>query len=200
MFKRLPEAEGRPVSFTIDGAAAVGREGESIAAALLCNGRAVCRSSAVSGAPRGPYCMMGVCFDCLVEMDGVPNRQACLVPVVEGRVPVVMHANLARDIRAALEFAENKAVPPFAWGFGTLENAHEIGQPGEHGPRQHVEREVRAEEDAGQPDHEDIGDQRAAQRRQPVAERERSAHSRAVGDGPARAREEVPDRQDPTQR
>ena len=39
---------------------------------------------AVSGAPRLPYCMMGVCFDCLVTIDGVGNRQGCLVPVAEG--------------------------------------------------------------------------------------------------------------------
>jgi predicted molibdopterin-dependent oxidoreductase YjgC len=42
------------------------------------------RATPVSGSPRAPYCMMGVCFDCLMEIDGVPNRQACLVPVAEG--------------------------------------------------------------------------------------------------------------------
>lgn len=84
MFSRLPEAEGTPVSFTIDGTAAQGFEGESVAAALLGNGRAACRSSAVSGSPRGPFCMMGVCFDCLVTIDGVGSRQGCLVPLREG--------------------------------------------------------------------------------------------------------------------
>ena len=34
--------------------------------------------------PRGPFCMMGVCFDCLVEIDGVPNVQGCMTPVREG--------------------------------------------------------------------------------------------------------------------
>jgi sarcosine oxidase subunit alpha len=36
------------------------------------------------GAPRAPYCLMGVCFDCLVTIDGVGSRQACLVPVQRG--------------------------------------------------------------------------------------------------------------------
>ena len=40
--------------------------------------------NAVSGSPRAPYCMMGVCFDCLMEIDGVGNRQACLTPVADG--------------------------------------------------------------------------------------------------------------------
>ena len=38
----------------------------------------------VAGAPRAPYCLMGVCFECLVTVDGVGSRQGCLVPVREG--------------------------------------------------------------------------------------------------------------------
>jgi hypothetical protein len=53
-------------------------------AALLAAGVDVCRTTPVSGAPRAPYCMMGVCFDCLVTVDGVGNRQGCLVRVAEG--------------------------------------------------------------------------------------------------------------------
>ena len=41
---------------------------------------------AVTSAPRAPYCMMGVCFECLVEIDGKPSRQACLTPVRDGMV------------------------------------------------------------------------------------------------------------------
>jgi predicted molibdopterin-dependent oxidoreductase YjgC len=84
MFRRLPDLGARRVSFTLDGQPAEGCEGDSVAAALLALGVTGCRESAVSGAPRGPYCMMGVCFDCLVEIDGVGNRQGCLVPVREG--------------------------------------------------------------------------------------------------------------------
>jgi len=56
----------------------------SVAAALLAAGVSRFRSTPVSAAPRAPYCMMGVCFECLVEIDGVANRQACLVPVRPG--------------------------------------------------------------------------------------------------------------------
>ena len=55
-----------------------------VSAALLVSGRDVRRATAVSGAPRLPYCMMGVCFDCLVTIDGVGNRQGCLVEVRDG--------------------------------------------------------------------------------------------------------------------
>lgn len=58
----------------------------NVAAALLLCGYSQCRNTPVSGAARAPYCMMGVCFDCLVEIDGVPNQQACLTPVREGMV------------------------------------------------------------------------------------------------------------------
>jgi sarcosine oxidase subunit alpha len=72
------------VRLTVDGRPIEARAGDSIAAALLAAGIDTCRTTPVSGAPRAPYCMMGVCFDCLVTVDGVGNRQGCLVPVAEG--------------------------------------------------------------------------------------------------------------------
>ena len=60
------------------------RAGDTVAAALLANGVEACRQTLVSGAPRGPYCMMGVCFECLVVIDGIGNRQGCLVPLAQG--------------------------------------------------------------------------------------------------------------------
>lgn len=58
-------------------------EGANLAAALLGAGVAVFRHTPVTGAPRAPFCMMGACFDCLVEVDGV-IRQACMMEVVAG--------------------------------------------------------------------------------------------------------------------
>lgn len=57
--------------------------GENLAGALLVAGVMPFRHTSVSGAPRGPFCMMGACYDCLVEIDGV-NRQACMLQVTEG--------------------------------------------------------------------------------------------------------------------
>ena len=84
MFGRLPEAGPGDVQVTIDGRSFTARAGDSVAAALLAAGVLACRTTAVSGVERGPFCMMGVCFDCLVTIDGHPNRQACLVPVRAG--------------------------------------------------------------------------------------------------------------------
>ena len=84
MFKRLPDTGTASLTLTIDGARIAARPGDSVAAALLASGHLACRTTAVSGAPRAPYCMMGVCFDCLVTIDGIGNRQACLVRVAEG--------------------------------------------------------------------------------------------------------------------
>ncbi len=85
MFERLT-AQGKSVSvsFTFEGEAVEAREGDTLAAALLAAGVTSFRETPVSGAARAPYCMMGVCFDCLVEIDGVPNRQACMLLVAEG--------------------------------------------------------------------------------------------------------------------
>ena len=84
MFKRAAEAKGLEVRLTIDGREVRARAGDTVAAALIAAGLRQSRTTPVSGAPRGPYCMMGVCFECLVTVDGVGNRQGCLVPVVEG--------------------------------------------------------------------------------------------------------------------
>ncbi|TCR65311.1 (2Fe-2S)-binding protein [Bosea sp. BK604] len=84
MFRRLPESEEVTVRFSIDGRSVTARAGETVAAALLATGVVSCRTTPVGGQKRAPYCMMGVCFECLVTIDGIGNRQACLVPVSEG--------------------------------------------------------------------------------------------------------------------
>ena len=84
MFKRSEDDARAPVEVFIDGRSVAAREGDTVSAALLASGLDVRRATAVSGAPRLPYCMMGVCFDCLVTIDGVGNRQGCLVPVSPG--------------------------------------------------------------------------------------------------------------------
>lgn len=58
-------------------------DGANLAAALLTAGVTVFRHTSVSGAPRAPFCMMGACFECLVEIDGVAH-QACMLEVREG--------------------------------------------------------------------------------------------------------------------
>jgi len=76
--------ESETVTITFDDEALRVPAGISVAAALLVGGVHDFRSSVVGQVPRAPYCMMGVCFECLVEVDGVPARQSCLVPVQDG--------------------------------------------------------------------------------------------------------------------
>jgi hypothetical protein len=67
-----------------DGTAVPARLGDSVAVALLAAGMTATRTTPVSGAPRGPYCMMGACFECLAVVDGQPNVQTCMAPVRDG--------------------------------------------------------------------------------------------------------------------
>lgn len=83
MFKRLGET-GTAVTLKVDGKPIRARAGDTVAAAMLAAGVDHCRTTPVTGAPRAPYCLMGVCFDCLVTIDGIGSRQGCLVPVREG--------------------------------------------------------------------------------------------------------------------
>lgn len=75
--------EARRVRVIFDGAPMELPEGANLAAALFAAGVGVFRHTPVSGAPRAPFCMMGACFDCLVEIDGV-IRQACMLEVSDG--------------------------------------------------------------------------------------------------------------------
>lgn len=83
-FRRLGEADRPSVTVTIEGQRVRVPAGESVAAAVLVHALDHTRTTPVSGAPRAPFCMMGVCFECVMEIDGIANRQACLVPVAEG--------------------------------------------------------------------------------------------------------------------
>lgn len=79
MFRRLHDPQDGLIRFEYDGRELTGCKGDTVAAALLAAGIVSIRTTVISGAPRAPYCMMGACFDCLVTIDGVGNRQACLV-------------------------------------------------------------------------------------------------------------------------
>ena len=83
MFKKLPDADAATVTVLIDGQPFQAPQGCTAAAAALLAGATSTRTTAVSETPRAPYCMTGVCFECLMEIDGAPNQQACLVPVTE---------------------------------------------------------------------------------------------------------------------
>jgi predicted molibdopterin-dependent oxidoreductase YjgC len=83
---RIPVKRGQRVHLTIDGQIVQSHTGETVAAVLLLSGRRGFRHTKGNHAPRSLFCGMGICFDCLVTIDGVPNTRACLTPVAEGMV------------------------------------------------------------------------------------------------------------------
>ena len=74
---------GAPAPFFVDDVPAEGIEGESLMAALLWHGGPTFRRTR-RGTPRGPFCGMGVCHDCLVDVDGRRSQRACRVKLVPG--------------------------------------------------------------------------------------------------------------------
>ncbi|RUM95817.1 (2Fe-2S)-binding protein [Pseudaminobacter arsenicus] len=84
---RLLEATGRPMTaIKVDGRTVQAEIGANLASVLLRAGFQPFRTTPVSGEPRMPYCMMGVCFECLATIDGITNCQTCLETVREGMV------------------------------------------------------------------------------------------------------------------
>ena len=84
MFKHVESEVVSEISFSFEGITVRARPGETIAAALIASGYKTFRDTPEKGQPRGPLCMMGVCFDCLIILDGTPNQQACQIEVNEG--------------------------------------------------------------------------------------------------------------------
>jgi predicted molibdopterin-dependent oxidoreductase YjgC len=87
MFKSIDLPAGqqsRLVTIRVEGRAVAARQGQTVATALLGAGVVPFRRTPVSGAPRAPMCLMGVCFDCLVDIDDLQNVQPCLVEVRDG--------------------------------------------------------------------------------------------------------------------
>lgn len=72
------------MTFRFDGEAVAAQPGQTIAAALLADGRRVLRHTGGTGAPRGIFCGIGACFDCLVVVNGQAGLRACLVEVDDG--------------------------------------------------------------------------------------------------------------------
>ena len=77
-------ARGRQIEILVDGRPVRAFEGESVVAALLAAGRRTLRTTARRGETRSLYCGIGVCFDCLMTIDGRPNMRACQTPVRPG--------------------------------------------------------------------------------------------------------------------
>ena len=84
---RLPRMKNNEtLAVIVDGQAVQAYAGETVATVLLALGQPVFRYTDREHAPRGLFCGMGVCFDCMVTIDGQPNVRACMTPVQAGMV------------------------------------------------------------------------------------------------------------------
>jgi len=80
----LPDIEEPDITIFVDGKEIPARTGEPIAAALLASGIKVFRKTAKNGNPRGVFCGIGRCTDCVMTVDGKANVRTCITPVRAG--------------------------------------------------------------------------------------------------------------------
>lgn len=84
MFRLINTTAPELVKIEFDGAAVAVPAGLSLAAVIYYLDAVPARRTLLSGSPRAPLCMMGACFECLLEIDGVDNQRACQVEVKAG--------------------------------------------------------------------------------------------------------------------
>ena len=89
--------KGRVVSFTFDGKDMKGCEGEPVAMALKANGVLVHRYTSRTHSPRGMFCAIGRCTDCVMVVDGRPNVGTCVVPLSEGMNVQTQDGTVAKE-------------------------------------------------------------------------------------------------------
>jgi predicted molibdopterin-dependent oxidoreductase YjgC len=72
------------VKFFFNDQEVTGLTGQSVGAALLANGNRILRNTRFNEKGRGVFCGIGVCFDCLVVIDGITNQRACITEIKSG--------------------------------------------------------------------------------------------------------------------
>ena len=84
MFRSINNTQNESITIYFDGKALTVPKDRNVATALLEAGISNFRKTTLNNENRGPYCMMGVCFDCLINIDGMDNQQACMIKVIDG--------------------------------------------------------------------------------------------------------------------
>jgi predicted molibdopterin-dependent oxidoreductase YjgC len=93
-FDPIKPAPPTHVTIAVDGASVSGLAGQSIAGVILAGGRLGFRRTSAAGRPRGVFCGIGVCYDCLVEVNGQRDVRACQRRAADGDVVTTQHDQL----------------------------------------------------------------------------------------------------------
>jgi predicted molibdopterin-dependent oxidoreductase YjgC len=98
MFKQLPFSQTETVNICLNGQLLQVAKGLTVAATALSQGQHFTRTTPISDSKRAPYCMMGVCYDCLMVIDGKANQRACATYVEEG-----MHIEIQQGVGPSIQ-------------------------------------------------------------------------------------------------
>lgn len=86
MFSSLRPATSKMINVIVNGIQISAPKGQTVWATMALANQIITRKSVLLTQDRSAYCAMGVCFECLIEIDGIPNQQACLRKVCDGMI------------------------------------------------------------------------------------------------------------------
>ncbi len=81
------------ITFTYNGIELQGLQGQTVIAALIANQELITRYTRINSKPRGLFCGIGICFDCLLVIDGLSNQRSCITTIKEGMSVMTQHDN-----------------------------------------------------------------------------------------------------------
>ena len=79
------------IDFSFNGVELTAQPGQSVSAALISNNERINRYTRFNGAPRGVFCGIGICFDCMLIIDGQPNQRGCVTEIQPGMIVEVQN-------------------------------------------------------------------------------------------------------------
>ena len=107
---RIPSVRrGKKITLMVDGHTVFAYEGETVHAALTAAGIRTLRISSKTGKPRGVFCGMGICYECMVTIYHIPDQRACMT-LVQDQMEIITKESMGTETRVPIKIKPDNPV------------------------------------------------------------------------------------------
>lgn len=98
---------GKKITLTVDGKSVIAHEGETVHAALVASDIQILGTTRKNHQNRGILCGMGICYQCRVEINGIPDQRACMTQV-KGNMDILTHQNNSHNTHPNMDLSPGR--------------------------------------------------------------------------------------------